>query len=223
MKKAIIIMAKVPEAGKVKTRLQSFLNAEKCAEFAECLLRDVIEKNRNASDQLIIAFSPKGKSEYFQKFSQYNFILTPQKGADLGEKMFNAFDFAFGQNIDSTVMIGTDSPTFPRKFIEKAFEFLENSDAVLGESEDGGYYLIGLKRLKKEIFENVEWSSPETFQQTVQNVEKCGLKLSFVPKWFDVDLPEDFERLRKDLTNKPNLAPFTAKWLKENEQNQLRQ
>ena len=74
-------------------------------------------------------------------------------------------------------MIGTDSPTFPRKFIENAFEFLENSDAVLGESEDGGYYLIGLKKLKKEIFESVTWSSPETFEQTARNIEKLRLKI----------------------------------------------
>lgn len=210
-------MAKVPEAGKVKTRLQPFLSAEKCAEFAENLLHDAIEKASRSRSQLIIAYSPTGQSKFFNQFSKYDFILTPQKGADLGEKMFNALDFAFRQNIDSVLMIGTDSPTFPAKFIESAFGFVENSDVVLGESEDGGYYLIGLKKLKKEIFENVEWSSEKTFQQTVENIEKCGLRLSFLPKWFDVDLPEDFERLKKDLTENPYSAPFTAKWLKENE------
>ncbi len=141
----------------------------------------------------------------------------------MGERMFNAFEFAFANGSDSVMMIGTDSPTFPAEFIEQAFEFLKNSDAVLGESDDGGYYLIGLKTLHKEIFENVEWSSPETFDQTVKNIEKCGLKFSFVPKWYDVDFPEDLERLKKELNENPQLAPRTAKWLAENEQNQLRQ
>jgi rSAM/selenodomain-associated transferase 1 len=216
MKKAIIIMAKVPEAGKVKTRLQPFLSAEQCAAFAKCLLRDAIEKAASLQNQLIIAYSPIERRAFFDEFSQHKIILVPQTGVDLGEKMFNAFNFAFEQKIDSAVMIGTDSPTFPRKFIEKAFEFLEKTDAVLGESEDGGYYLIGLKKLKKEIFEGVTWSSPETFEQTARNLENCGLKLSLLPKWFDVDLPGDLERLTKELLINPNPAPFTAKWLNEN-------
>ncbi len=210
-------MAKVPEAGKVKTRLQPFLNAEECAEFADCLLRDTIEKAASLQNQLIIAYSPSERLGFFDEFSQHKIIFVPQKGADLGEKMFNAFNFAFEQKIDSAVMIGTDSPTFPQKFIEKAFKFLENSDAVLGESEDGGYYLIALKRRRKEIFENVEWSSPETFNQTAENIRKCGLKLSFLSKWYDVDLPGDLERLKKDLRKNPKLAPKTAKWFQENE------
>lgn len=209
-------MAKVPEAGKVKTRLQSKISAAKAAEFAGKLLHDAIEKALRLQDQLIIAYSPFEQHAYFDEFSQTNIILVPQTGVDLGKKMFNAFNFAFEQKVDSIVMIGTDSPTFPQKFIENAFEYLKHSDTVLGESEDGGYYLIALKKLKKEIFEDVTWSSPETFKQTARNIEKCGLKLSLLPKWYDVDLPEDFERLRKDLRESPNLAPKTAEWLKKN-------
>lgn len=217
MKKIIIIMAKVPAAGKVKTRLEPVLSPEKCAELAGAFLRDAVNKAVKQNNQLIIAFSPAERRDYFNKFSRHRIIFTPQKGLDLGEKMFNAFEFAFEQKADSAVMIGTDSPTFPQKFIKQAFENLEKTDAVLGKSADGGYYLIGLKTLKKEIFENVEWSSEKTFEQTARNIEKCGLKLSLVPEWFDVDLPEDLERLRKDLSQNADSAPFTAEWLKENE------
>ncbi len=217
MKKVIIIMAKVPAAGKVKTRLAPVLSPEKCAELADAFLQDAIEKAANLKNQLIIAYSPIERCNYFDKISKKNITLIPQKGENLGEKMFNAFKFAFERKADSAVLIGTDSPTFPREFIESAFEFLEKTDAVLGKSEDGGYYLIGLKTLHREIFENVEWSCEKTFEQTAQNIEKCGLKLSNLPEWFDVDLPEDLERLKKDLTENPSFAPFTAKWLEENE------
>ncbi len=217
MKKVIIIMAKVPAAGKVKTRLEPILSPEKCAELAGAFLQDAINKASEQSNQLIIAFFPFDEREYFNKFSNQNIIFTPQKGTDLGEKMFNAFKFAFEQKADSAVMIGTDSPTFPQKFIAQSFDFLENSDAVLGKSEDGGYYLIGLKKLEKGIFENVEWSNEKTFAQTARNIEKCGLKLSNLPEWFDVDLPEDLERLRRDLKRNKEIAPITAKWLRENE------
>lgn len=217
MNRAIIIMTKIPRAGNVKTRLQPFLSAEQSAELATVFLSDTAEKARNVCDKTIIAFAPPDENDALIKFVLPHNIFVAQNGKDLGERMFNAFKFAFENGSDSVVMIGTDSPSSPAEVIEQAFELLENSDAVLGESEDGGYYLIGLKTLRKEVFENIEWSSPETFVQTVRNVEKCGLKLSFVPKWFDVDFPEDLERLRKELRENPQLAPQTAKWLKENE------
>lgn len=223
MKTAIIIMAKVPEAGKVKTRLQPRLSPGQAAKFAECLLQDTIAKTAGRQDHLIIAYTPAGRRGFFDQFSQQKFIYTPQKGSDLGERMFNAFDFAFAQKMDSVVMIGTDSPTFPPEFIDQAFEFLENTDAVLGETEDGGYYLIGLKTLIKEIFENVQWSSPETFKQTAENIRKLGLNMARLPKWYDVDEPEDLERLKIELVENSELAPKTAGWMKDNVEDKLRQ
>ncbi len=216
MKNAIIIMAKVPEAGKVKTRLQPRLTPEQSAEFAECLLRDAIAKVAGKQNQLIIAYSPADGRDFFDQFSQHKIIYTPQKGIDLGERMFNGFDFAFAQKMDSVVMIGTDSPTFPAEFIDQAFEFLDSSDSVLGETEDGGYYLIGLKTLNGEIFENVEWSSSETFKQTTTNIRKLGLSISFLPKWYDIDEPEDLDRLKIALSENRIVALNTANWLSNN-------
>ena len=209
-------MAKVPEAGKVKTRLLPRLTPEQSAQFAECLLRDTIRKAAGKQNKLIIAYSPADGREFFDQFSLHETIYTPQKGSNLGERMFNAFDFAFRQKIDSVVMIGTDSPTFPAEFIDRAFELLEASDAVLGESEDGGYYLIGLNKLNGEIFKNVEWSSPQTFQQTARKLKDLGLKLSLLPVWFDVDTPEDFERLKTELRENPSIAENTARWIANN-------
>ncbi len=196
MKRAIIIMAKVPEAGKVKTRLQPFLTPEQSAELADCLLQDTISKAKQAKNKLIIAYSPPEQRDYFDSF--HNINLLAQNGNDLGERMFNAFEFAFRENSDSVVMIGTDSPTFPPEFIEKAFEYLQQKDAVLGETEDGGFYLIGLRKLDKRIFENVEWSSAKTCLQTKNNLEKLEFSLAELPIWYDVDEPKDLERLRED-------------------------
>ncbi len=209
-------MAKVPEAGKVKTRLQPRLTPGQSAAFAECLLHDTIAKVAGKQDHLIIAYSPADGRDFFDQFSKHKIIYIPQKGLNLGERMFNAFDFAFAQKMDSVVMIGTDSPTFPPEFIDQAFGFLENTDAVLGETEDGGYYLIGLKTLKLEIFENVEWSSPETFKQTAENMRMLGLSVSLLPRWYDVDEPEDFERLKIELLGIDNAAQNTAQWLSKN-------
>lgn len=219
MKRAIIIMAKVPRAGNVKTRLQPFLSAEQCVLLSEAFLEDAIEKAKKCADKIIIAFSPADEREYFDKFGDKNLILVEQKGADLGEKMFNAFQFALSQNSDSVVMIGTDSPTFPADYIEQAFEFLElETDAVLGKTSDGGFYLLGLRKLIKEIFENVAWSSSETFEQTYRNIMNSDLHLREVPSWFDVDEKDDLLKLQEQFLYSQNAqkrAPKTLETLNE--------
>ena len=115
-------------------------------------------------------------------------------------------------------MIGTDSPTFPIDYIEQAFEFLEtNSDVVLGKTEDGGFYLIGLRRLPERIFENVAWSSPETFEQIFENIHRLKLHLREVPSWYDVDEREDFEKLKAEILHNKNAqrrAPETYSIIK---------
>jgi uncharacterized protein len=220
MKRAIIIMAKVPRAGNVKTRLQKVLAPEDCAALAEAFLKDAVNKAKTVCENVFIAFSPPNE---FQKLKEIlpdesNFI--EQTGENLGEKMFVAFQFAFEQKIDSVVMIGTDSPTFPFDFIEQAFEFLEtNSEIVLGKTEDGGFYLIGQRVLRREIFENVEWSSPQTFEQVFANIQKLRLHLREVPSWYDVDEKTDLIKLKNEILHNANAkrrAPHTSEWLKQN-------
>lgn len=211
MKRVIIIMAKVPEAGKVKTRLQPFLTPEQSAEFADCLLQDTISKAKSLENKLIVAYSPLEQRDYFDRFHNLNLIA--QDGKDLGERMFNAFKFAVRKDSDSIVMIGTDSPTLPPTFIEKAFEYLEKADVVLGKTEDGGFYLIGLKKLDRRIFAYVEWSSERTFEQTKKNLEKLGFSLAELSIWYDVDESKDLERLKED-EYLQEFAPKTAEWLK---------
>ena len=221
MKRTIIIMAKVPRAGNVKTRLEPFLSDEQCRSLAEAFLHDTIHKARNVGDQLVIHFAPAHEKDYFaDSFFESQFLIE-QRGADLGEKMWNAFDFAFRRNADSpVVLIGTDSPTFPAEFLELAFDFLEaKTDAVLGKSEDGGFYLIGLRKIHKRIFENVEWSSPKVFEQTTRNIEQLKIKLQLIPEWFDVDAPDDLRRLRDEVLKNSEVqktAPRTVQWLNAN-------
>jgi rSAM/selenodomain-associated transferase 1 len=215
MKKTIVIMTKVPQARKVKTRLQPFLTAQQSAEISICFLQDTEQKANAVTQNLIIAFSPIEKKSFLIDILQTKPILIEQKGVNLGDKMFHAFEFAFSLDSDAVVMIGTDSPTFPAEFIEQAFIFLETkSDVVLGETEDGGFYLIGLRILNKRIFENVEWSSPRTFEKTKQNIKNLNLSLREIPVWYDVDTPQDLIKLEKELAGNYQIAPKTFEFLK---------
>ncbi|MGI8670018.1 MAG: TIGR04282 family arsenosugar biosynthesis glycosyltransferase [Aridibacter sp.] len=212
MKKAIIIMTKVPEAGKVKTRLQPFLTEKQSVELAVAFLQDAESKAHSVTENLIVAVSPFEERNRLTEILQHKPLLIEQTGETLGDKMFNAFKFAFEKGLDSVVMIGTDSPTFPADYIEQAFEFLElETDVVLGKTEDGGFYLIGLKILDTRIFENVSWSSAETFEQIWQNIMNLKLHLREVPGWYDVDEKEDFERLQTELNHSKNAQRRAAK------------
>ena len=211
-------MAKIPLAGLVKTRLQPFLAPEQCAELAAAFLRDTVKKARSVCLNTILAYSPAAEPNAPDEFTLPDLVSIKQTGADLGEKMFNAFSFVFERNSDSkTVMIGTDSPTFPAKYIARTFALLESdSDAVLGKSADGGFYLIGLRNSAPHIFTNVKWSSSLVYEQITANIKN----FKTVPDWYDVDTPDDLIRLRAELRNDAAArtnAPETFRWLTENQ------
>ena len=210
-------MAKVPVAGTVKTRLQQFLTPEQCAELAAAFLQDAENKAKTVCEKLILAYSPADKRNVLENILQTENILLEQKGASLGERMSNAFEFAFGQDSDAVVMIGTDSPTVPAGFILQAFEFLEiDSDIVLGKAVDGGFYSIGLRKFVPRIFDDVAWSTNLVYEQTVKNAEKLGLgKLSALPECYDIDTPDDFFVLREEILADKEIqkrAPATYQW-----------
>lgn len=209
-------MAKFPSPGKVKTRLQPYLTESQSAETAKNFLLDMENKIQGESNQTIVAFTPKEKRDNLKNILQHKHILIEQKGNNLGERIYNAFESTFIKGFEPIIMIGTDSPNFPDESIKDAFNFLNTgADAVLGETEDGGFYLIGLHVLQKGIFRDVKWSSAKTSKHVKWNMKKLGLSLKLLPKWYDVDSPKDLKRLYKDLEQKPKEAPRTTKWLKK--------
>ena len=220
MKRAIIIMAKVPVAGTVKTRLQPFLSPEKCAELAWAFLRDAAAKAKTVCENTILAYAPAGRKNVLQNFFSVENTLVEQIGATLGERMSNAFEFAFGRDSDAVLMIGTDSPTVPAAFLEQAFELLEtNADVVLGKSADGGFYAVGLREYQPRLFENVAWSNERVFRQTARNAAQLNLRLAQIPESFDVDEPPDLVLLRREMLADENArrhARQTYEWLLSN-------
>lgn len=220
MKRAIIIMAKVPAAGAVKTRLQAVLSPEKCAALAEAFLHDTIKKSQSVCKNIILAYSPASESKVLKEIAAPEIRLIEQKGDDLGARMTNAFAAAFAES-SPVLMIGTDSPTFPASYLTDAFTALENeSEIVLGKAADGGFYLIGLSAPQPEIFDGIEWSTPRVFEQILQNIKAAGIEnTKLVPAHYDVDTPDDFtlltDELRRD-QNSQKTAEKTYQWLKTN-------
>jgi hypothetical protein len=221
MNPAMIVMCKSPAAGTVKTRLAPFLSAEKAADLAACFAVDAVKKAQNICENTIVAFT--GEKEMLETILPQNLVWVRQTGADLGERMHNALRFAFEQNFSPLVVIGTDSPTLPSEYIKVAIKILQEklTDAVIGETEDGGFYLVGLNQPNQQIFQNVRWSSPETFLQTVRNIKQLNLHFTTLPVWYDVDTPEDLRRLKTEIENNARageIAPETASWLERHNQ-----
>ena len=224
MSRAIIIMAKVPLAGTVKTRLQKVLPPEKCAELAAAFLQDTLEKAQTVCKNIILAYSPAGQSRHLAGMISPEIILIEQTGENLGEKMLNAFEFVFNNNSDAAaVMIGTDSPTFPADSLGGAFEALEKgAEIVVGKSKDGGFYLIGLRRIVPGIFDEIEWSSPRVFGRLTENIKDLGLeKVKLMPEHYDVDTADDFFKMKDEIFGDEalqNLAGKTYAWLSANKE-----
>jgi len=211
-------MTKVPAAGNVKTRLQNLISPEDCEKLSLAFLKDAVHKADAACENVFVAFYPPENSEQLRDVLPNREIFA-QSGEDLGERMFFAFEEVFKKGFEEIVMIGTDSPTFPIDYIEQAFEYLETtSEIVLGKTEDGGFYLIGLRVLRREIFENVAWSTPQTFEQVYQNIHKVDLHLRETPSWYDVDEPADLVKLKNEISQNSNAkrrAPHTFEWFKD--------
>lgn len=215
-------MAKVPRAGNAKTRLEPILSAEQRRTLAEAFLIDAVNKTNKLCDRLIIAYAPAGESDYFGLFDFENLIFVEQQGTDLGERIFNAFDFAFDEFTETNVvMIGTDSPTFPPDYIEDAFSAIEkDAEITLGKAADGGFYLIGLRKNYSRLFANIAWSTAAVYEQITDHIADLKIKFHGIPAWYDVDEPDDLKLLHKELMTDEKLrkhAPQTYRWLLENQ------
>lgn len=211
-------MVKAPIAGTVKTRLMPFLSAPETAELAVCFVQDAVLKAQIVTKNIIIAYAPVTGREILEKLLPESLLWHEQNGADLGERMHHALEFASAQGFSPLLIIGTDSPTLPVHLLEFVPKMLQNKtacDVVIWETEDGGFCLIGMREPNAEIFRKVEWSSEKTFSQTFCNIERLDLKTGTLTTWYDVDLPADLRLLEKDLIKNPQVAPNTAKWFQK--------
>lgn len=215
-------MAKVPRSGQVKTRLKPFLSDSQCVELAVCFLQDAVLKVKKTTENIIVAFSPDdGRNELEQLLSE-NLILIEQIGDNLGERMQSAIESAEKKGFSPIIVIGTDSPTFPPDYLQQSINLIENnqSEVVIGASEDGGYYLIGFRNSVNGIFENVEWSSEKTLIQTIQNAQQIlDYTPPQVPTWYDVDTPAELKILYNEFSENKEfnlIVPNTVCWLENN-------
>src|SRR5689334_15139853 len=221
---ALGLMAKAPLAGEVKTRLVPPLTAREAAELNMCFLRDMAANiecvSETAAASGLVVYTPAGAEAAFDRVLPAGFKLLVQRGASLGERLGNATDDLLQQGYGSVCLINSDSPTLPQSLLLHAIELLESDGdrVVLGEAEDGGYYLIGLKQAHRHLFDRIAWSTPDVFARTLERAAEINLQVELLPPWYDVDDGETLSRLCAELFFSESLngaypAPHTRAFL----------
>ena len=198
---ALVVMAKAPIPGSVKTRLMPFLSAAQAAALSRALLVDQLEHLcAFRSADLYLAFTPADARRLIRRLAPPRFEIFAQRGADLGPRMQEIFATLFAKGHNRIVLIGADVPPIPFSYFRRAFTHLQNTAprAVLGPSLDGGYCLIGVNRVQPEVFVDMSWSHDRVFAQTLARLRDLDVPTLQLPQWFDIDTPADLNALAQD-------------------------
>jgi len=198
-------MAKAPIAGAVKTRLVPLLSPEEAANLHICFLRDmsanIAEIVARKPAEGVVVYTPVGAEGTFDGIVPREFKLLGQRGESLGDRLCNATEDLLAQGFSSLCLVNADSPTLPGRLFELAIESLsrDGDRVVLGAAVDGGYYLIGLKRVHPELFERIAWSTSEVLAHTIERATEIGLEVDLLPQWYDVDEDVTLNQLCEEL------------------------
>lgn len=190
---ALAVMTKAPLVGTSKTRLSPPLSASEAAELSACFLRDTCENIAgvcsDGSSKGVAVYTPAGTEAFFKGLLPASFGLLTQRGNAFGDRLFHAVEDLLSSGHDSLCLINSDSPTLPPSFLRAAVAALATHDdpIVLGAASDGGYYLIGLRKAHRQLFEDVDWSTSRVLSQTIERARELKLALTILPEWFDVD------------------------------------
>jgi uncharacterized protein len=202
---ALAVMAKAPRPGRVKTRLSPPLAPEQASALNICFIRDTTENIQQVAEAGnsagIVVYTPVGDDAAFDGILPTGFQLLGQRGDGFGERLFHACEDLFACGFSAVCLIDSDSPTMPQDALLQAVACLSRPGdrVVLGGSDDGGYYLIGMKRLHQRLFEQIDWSTERVFEQTLDRAREIGLEAELLPTWYDVDDGATLERLRREL------------------------
>ena len=207
------LFAKFWQPGRVKTRLAADLNENASCLLYQYFLSHLINQLDQAGDCRTIVYSPADRTSDFEAAAGTNWQITPQIDADLGQRMRTFFELSLNRDVDpsksgdssarKTVVIGSDCPQLTARNIQQAFDQLDQEPVVLGPTDDGGYYLIGMRDECFSLFEDIDWSTPQVLPQTRERLKSIGVG------WTELDQKNDIDDLA-DLMSYHSAAKKTS-------------
>lgn len=200
---ALVIFARAPRLGRVKTRLMPPLSSREALAFHVACLESTARLAASLPRTIEAwLYLTSGESARHQLRLPSSIRPSRQRGADLGKRLERAFKERSRAGAERVVVIGSDSPTLSRRLLLQAFAALVQAQAVLGPARDGGFYLIGLRVRGREIeglLDGVEWGGPRAFRHVRARLRQAGLRVALLPESYDVDTAADMDRLRRDM------------------------
>jgi uncharacterized protein len=218
--RVLVIMAKAPRPGAVKTRLALSLSPEAVADFYCCLLDDTLALARSLGDVDVAIMCPAGDVNELAQVAGNEVSVVAQEGEGLAAGLTSVFAH-FARDLQKedrqrrVIAFNSDSPHLPRSVLEDAFETLAAHDLVVGPTHDGGYYLVGAKASHPALFAGDGMGTSSALERLLSRARDLALSVGFADRFYDIDVADDLSRLAGELRQAPARAPRTAAWLKE--------
>jgi rSAM/selenodomain-associated transferase 1 len=203
------VFAKYWQPGEVKTRLASAIGAAAASHVYRQFIVTLLQRFGHVADHRILALWPPESRAAFAAVADDNWLCEEQSAGDLGTRMRKYFEAAFANGARRVVLIGSDSPTLPIEYVQRAFQQLEAHPVVLGPTPDGGYYLVGAANHAPPIFDGINWSTAAVWKQTTARLKDANCPFTQLPEWYDVDELDDLKRMRSELRE---LAEAESGW-----------
>jgi hypothetical protein len=225
--RVLVIMAKAPRLGAVKTRLTLGLSPEAVTAFYCCLLNDTLALARSLADVEVAIMCPDTDVSELYQIAGSDVRVVAQEGGGLAAGLISVFahfapdhqreDHRSDAHQRRTIAFNSDSPHLPRSVLEDAFETLTAHDVVVGPTHDGGYYLVGANVSHPTLFASDGMGTSHALENLLSHARALDLSVGFVDSFYDIDVADDLTRLAAELRVAPERAPRTARWLKDRE------
>ncbi len=202
----LLIFLKEPVPGQVKTRLAEELGDHGAAAVYRAATELTLGRLNGFQKQAMLVIDPPEAIKRIRRWVGAAWAIRPQQGTNLGERLSHATIDAFREGAKAVVVIGTDSPWLRSSQIAEAFQALARAEVVIGPTDDGGYYLIGLSKPAADLFAGIAWSSPQVYAQTLANAQALGLSVHVLPQGYDLDYPKDVERFLEEERTRDSLT-----------------
>jgi uncharacterized protein len=213
--RTLVIMAKAPRLGSVKTRLAESLPVEAVTELYLCLLNDTIALAQGLDRVEIAIMCPASDVDDLSRATPKTVRAVPQTGEGLAAGLTSVFRRFATPGHERVIAFNSDSPHLPASVLETAFDALENRDLVVGPTDDGGYYLVGAKASHPDLFVSDGMGTGSALDALLTRARALGLSAHLTDVFYDIDVAEDLGKLAHELQRTPGRAPRTAKWLSE--------
>jgi uncharacterized protein len=213
--RTLVIMAKAPRLGSVKTRLAERLSLQAVTELYRCLLNDTIALAQALDHVEIAIMCPASDVEDLSRAVAKTVQIVPQTGRGLAAGLDSVFAHFAAPGHQRVIAFNSDSPHLPASILETAFDALGACDLVVGPTHDGGYYLVGAKASYPGLFASDGMGTANAFEALLTRARALGLSVHLTDLFYDIDVAADLTQLADELQRIPGKAPRTAKWLSE--------